>query len=252
MSTREKEHDYQAAYYAANRDAIKARNAAHYAANRDVVAARNAAWYAANREKVAARTKANAVSRAAAQAAYRAANHAKIAAGKTAWRSANLDAINAKKAAYYAANRESICAKNCAYSASNRPKINARLRVYKSVRCKNDPNFRLRLVIRDHLRRIIKVGGTKDSTSLSYVGCTVAQLRKHLERQFLQGMTWKNHGTEWHIDHIAPLAAFDFVNFPAQIKQAEHYTNLRPMWASENMRKGDTLPHPIQLELIAV
>jgi Uri superfamily endonuclease len=91
----------------------------------------------------------------------------------------------------------------------------------------------------------------KDAASISYVGCTAAQLRKHLERQFQPGMTWQNHG-EWHIDHIIPLAAFDFAAFPAQIKQAEHYTNLRPMWAAENISKCDTLPHPVQLELIAV
>ena len=55
-------------------------------------------------------------------------------------------------------------------------------------------------------------------------------------------MSWDNYGAPqgqrgWHIDHIKPLAAFDLTD-PEQCKQACHYTNLQPLWADENMRKG--------------
>jgi hypothetical protein len=239
-----------AAYLAANRDAIKARRAAYRDANRekgaaygaanrdanrDAIKAKKASYYAANREACKAKS-----------AAYIAANRDAILVKRAANRAANREVIKAKKAAYNAANRE----KRAAYNAANRDKINAAKSAYRSARCKADPNFKLRLTIRNQLGRIVRAGGAKQAPSMAYIGCTVTELRRHLERQFLSGMTWQNHG-EWHIDHIIPLAAFDFAGFPAQIKQAQHYTNLRPMWAEDNQRKSDTLTRPVQLELIA-
>ena len=49
-------------------------------------------------------------------------------------------------------------------------------------------------------------------------------------------MTWENHG-EWHIDHIKPCASFNLLNEDEQ-KKCFHYTNLQPLWASENLSKG--------------
>jgi len=49
-------------------------------------------------------------------------------------------------------------------------------------------------------------------------------------------MTWENHG-EWHIDHIKPCSLFNLLNEDEQ-KKCFHYTNLQPLWASENLSKG--------------
>ena len=261
-TTSEKQTAYQAAWRAANPEKVKAHRAAYYAANAGKVKAYKAAWRAANAEKIkasaAAYRAANPDRDKAYSAAYYAANRDKRAAYAAAWRAANRE----KRAAYYAANSEREKARKVAYFAANRDRVKAYSAAYfkknsKKVyarrlnRYRTNPNVRIAATIRGHLRRIVKSGGVKDAASISYVGCTVAQLRKHIERQFAPGMTWENHGS-WHIDHIVPLAAFDFAAFPAQIKQAEHYTNLRPMWAAENISKCDTLPHPVQLELIAV
>lgn len=71
------------------------------------------------------------------------------------------------------------------------------------------------------------------------LGCTPAELRVHIERQFLKGMSWSNRA-DWHIDHIRPLASFDLTD-PEQLRAACHFSNLRPLWAEDNMRKGATL-----------
>lgn len=77
------------------------------------------------------------------------------------------------------------------------------------------------------------------------VGYTVTDLMRHLERQFLSGMSWDNRG-EWHIDHILPLASFKFTSpDDPEFRAAWALTNLRPLWAKDNMRKSDKRTHLI-------
>jgi hypothetical protein len=62
----------------------------------------------------------------------------------------------------------------------------------------------------------------------------------HLESKFLPGMTWENRGVkpgQWSIDHIKPLSAFNLTD-RMQLLEACHYTNLQPLWHSDNVRKG--------------
>ena len=49
-------------------------------------------------------------------------------------------------------------------------------------------------------------------------------------------MTRKNYGL-WHVDHIKPCFSFDLTD-PEQQKICFHYTNLQPLWALENIKKG--------------
>ena len=82
-------------------------------------------------------------------------------------------------------------------------------------------------------------GITKTSSSLDYVGLTADELMEHLEAKFTEGMTRENYG-KWHVDHIRPLASFDFTgpDKEKQLYKAWNYTNLQPLWASENQSKG--------------
>ena len=70
-------------------------------------------------------------------------------------------------------------------------------------------------------------------------GCSLEKLKQHLESQFTEGMTWDNKG-DWHVDHIKPCASFDLTN-PEEQKKCFHYTNLQPLWALDNMKKGAKL-----------
>jgi hypothetical protein len=68
---------------------------------------------------------------------------------------------------------------------------------------------------------------------------TVDDLRRHVEAHFLPGMSWANR-SKWHIDHVRPLASFVFSGpQDPQVREAWALSNLRPLWAVDNIRKGD-------------
>lgn len=98
-----------------------------------------------------------------------------------------------------------------------------------------NPEHKLRHNLRSRLRKSIhgRPGGLSPVRSL---GCSVKELREHLESQFQLGMSWGNYG-KWHIDHIKPLASFNLTK-QNEFKEACHYTNLQPLWAKDNLSKG--------------
>ena len=84
---------------------------------------------------------------------------------------------------------------------------------------------------------IRKQDGSKFEPTLKLIGSSVPFVRKWIESKFVDGMTWDNHG-EWHIDHIRPCASFDLTD-PDQQKECFNYKNLQPLWAKDNLTKGD-------------
>lgn len=125
--------------------------------------------------------------------------------------------------------------KSVAYRKRHLAKVQARLRVWQSARFKNDLIYRLKMRLRSRLIKAIKKG--RAGSAVRDLGCTVAELKEWLEAQFVPGMTWDNYGPVWHIDHVKPLAGFDLTD-AAQFLEACHYTNLQPLFAADNQRKG--------------
>lgn len=71
------------------------------------------------------------------------------------------------------------------------------------------------------------------------VGYTWATLRQHLEAQFSPEMTWENWGEVWELDHITPLANYEYESlFDPRFKEAWALSNLRPLLRFENGSKG--------------
>lgn len=104
----------------------------------------------------------------------------------------------------------------------------------------SDPAYRIRCNLRSRLYDAVKSAGAgKSGSTMRLTGCTLPELMAHLESQFTEGMTWENQG-EWHIDHIKPCASFDLTD-PAQQRACFHFTNLQPLWAADNLSKGDRL-----------
>lgn len=71
------------------------------------------------------------------------------------------------------------------------------------------------------------------------VGCSSSELKKHIEAKFVEGMSWDNYGEVWQIDHIRPLSSFNLSQVE-EINQANHYTNLQPLFSKDNLNKGNS------------
>ena len=127
-----------------------------------------------------------------------------------------------------------------AYYNENKEELLIKTYKAKKKRLKTDPEFKLRESLSHRVRRAIyDQRGSKSAKTLELLGCSIKEVRIHLENQFREGMTWENHGIYgWHIDHIIPCSSFDLTKKEEQIK-CFHYTNLQPLWAEENLSKGN-------------
>jgi len=105
-------------------------------------------------------------------------------------------------------------------------------------------NLQFGASLRNRINTVLKPNKKSASTE-ELIGCSLDELKIRFELLFMPGMTWDNHGTgkngkgmkEWHIDHIIPCCKFNLSKDEEQ-RKCFHYSNLQPLWASDNMKKG--------------
>ena len=144
---------------------------------------------------------------------------------------------------YYEKNKERIYLVAQEYLRKNKNKVYERHNKYRRNKRENDIEFKIADNLRRRVNQALRHSSVeKTSSTRKLIGCSVKTLIKHLEKQFTEGMSWKNHSYRgWHIDHIVPVAYFqknfDFNDEKVQ-KMCFNYKNLRPMWAKDNQKKG--------------
>lgn len=122
------------------------------------------------------------------------------------------------------------------YYSANKEKIN---KVARENLIKN-PNAKLARTLRSRLRDFLKKG-YKGGSAVAELGCTLEELRLHMESLFKEGMSWENHGSfGWHIDHVLPLSSFNLSD-KEDFKKACHWTNLQPLWWQDNIKKTNKI-----------
>jgi hypothetical protein len=164
------------------------------------------------------------------------------------WRLRNQGYSKRYKKSWYAKNSEYAKAESKRWRTENPEKVRV---LSKQSRDKLLMTARGKLSQRMRNGMIKSLHGTKNRHHWEdLVDFTVEQLKEHIERQLLPGMTWENYGPVWHVDHKIPIAAFNFTA-PGDLdfKKCWALKNLQPMWAKENWSKGAKLKRPFQPSL---
>ena len=164
---------------------------------------------------------------------------------------------------HYLKNKEKIAIQKKEYRLKNKERIKEwflknkqHTRDYARNKYKTDINFKLRINCRNRIRMALK-GNFKSASTMKLIGCTIDELRSHLESLFEPWMTWENHGVGgWDIDHIRPCVSFDLTD-PKQQRICCNWSNLQPMEHIENIKKrdkvipGDLIPENVGLAYVA-
>lgn len=145
------------------------------------------------------------------------------------------DAIRANGRRHYEKNKDARNEIASKYKKDNHEWIRTWRNNYQKERRNSDVLFRVSQNIRSRVNLIIRKnkeitsGGLKDT-----LGCSLLELKSHIEKRFVDGMSWDNYG-EWHLDHIMPLIS---AKTSEELNALCHYTNMQPLWAVDNLRKG--------------
>jgi hypothetical protein len=147
---------------------------------------------------------------------------------------------------YYIKNRKTIIKKQIEHNKKYEIKFNKEFKEkrkkysqkYFATKLKTDPLFKLRHYYRNSVNRAFRyIKQNKNCSSLKFLGCNNwVTFKNYIETKFKEDMNWDNYGPKgWHIDHIIPL--YD-AKTEEDIKLLCHYTNLQPLWAEDNLKKG--------------
>jgi hypothetical protein len=237
-------------YREKNKDKILLKNKKYYQKNKKKIYLRNRKWVKINRDKVNEYNrrwkKINLEKVKTSNRSYRIKNRDKLLIKQKKYRKKNTEILRVKSKEYYSKNIEKERKRSKKFRKEQPEKRKISLQKYsqseKAIRLKpfkiirgrivnwaiRHPNYQIK---RRDIRALI--GERKDVESI--VGCSKVFFRKYIEKKFKPGMTWSNHG-KWHLDHKIALSKFNPKSLE-DIKEANHYSNLQPLWASENLSK---------------
>lgn len=133
---------------------------------------------------------------------------------------------------WYKKNRDLTIQRAAQWKSENPDRVKELSRA-EGLRLRSTPEGKCTVFMRDSLRRCIK---NKTDRTHKILGYKKAELVKHIERQFADGMSWDNHG-EWHIDHIVSIS-WHLKNGETDPMVINALTNLQPLWSAENNEKG--------------
>lgn len=162
------------------------------------------------------------------------------------WREKNRNRTNEKAREKYKENPQAFKERNDRYIASHKEYVRERKHnydiknrekraAYERNKRHSDPIYRFRGSSLNLIRQYTKGKGYKgDKTTYEILGCDFDYFLKHIQSLFQDGMTLENYG-EWNIDHIIPISS---AKTDEDLERLNHYTNLQPLWASDNFKKS--------------
>jgi hypothetical protein len=163
----------------------------------------------------------------------------------------NKNILSIKNKEYRERNKEKIKnwkEENKSYFKKYRQENKDKVRNYMNKRNREEPIFRFKNNVRRLILHSFKRGKKnfkKTDKTEQILGCTIDFFMNYISLQFEKRMDFNNHG-KWHIDHIIPLST---AKTKDDVIRLNHYTNLRPLWAKENISKGNKI---IEKQLVLI
>ena len=150
----------------------------------------------------------------------------------------NKEKIQKYRKEYYEKNKDKLTHYSKEYTKKNKEWILLKKKEYVNKRKKEDIFFRLKTKLKTDI--YISLKRKKRNKRLEVIlGITIEKFKEYIESQFDTWMTWDNWGhTTWHIDHIIPLSSAKDEN---KLYELWHYTNMKPISATENLKKGQKI-----------
>ena len=134
-------------------------------------------------------------------------------------------------------NKEHVSEYNQQYNIENREAIQKRQTKQHRERRHTDPQYNWACKLTSSLKNSLR-----DENSKALLKITKMPLRMFkcwLSKNFQPGMTWENHGSVWHMDHVVPISWFDLTD-RKQRKICYHWSNTRPYPALKNQSRQAT------------
>jgi hypothetical protein len=234
LTARRKANDY----YKRNREKIKAAARASYQRNKEKRVAQKAVYRENNREEIRVRQKrdyeANLLERQQANRDSYATNAEKRREYRRQYRAKFPDKV--RESDRKSREKRYLSGKTAASRREFVEKNKSKLREYERNYRKTDINRNIGIKLRNRINAVLRYNRKSKSTE-ELLGCNVSEFAVHLQSRFQEGMTWKKFlAGEIHIDHIVPCALFN-LSLPEEQAECFHFSNLQPLWATDNLRK---------------
>ena len=114
-------------------------------------------------------------------------------------------------------------------------------------RRKTDFNFKLISNIRTRTNKTFKSQNVeKLNKTFDLLGCSQSFFKRWILYQLYGDMTEENYGEIWCLDHCHPLSKTNLSD-KNEMNKSTYWINIRPMFCSENISKGDKIDHRLYL-----
>lgn len=156
----------------------------------------------------------------------------------------NKEELKQQHRQYYKKNKEKLIKYAKTYRQNNKQQILQLNNEYYKKKYETTPIFRLNKLLSRTMARSLKHNKNNQHWE-TLVDYTLYDLKKHLEKQFKDGMTWKNQSKVWHIDHRIPISWFTFKSYKdIEFKECWALDNLQPKLKADNLTKSNRYAEP--------
>ena len=153
------------------------------------------------------------------------------------WAKDNKERVNIKNKIWISKNKE----KSKLYYKKSYEKNKHKKNSKEYERKKTDYIFNLKCKMRSRIGSFVKkqFNINKSKKTNEILGCDFIYFKQYFEDKFTKDMNWDLFlEGKIHIDHIIPLAK---AKTEEDVYTLCHYTNLQPLWAIDNLKKGSKI-----------